>query len=45
MKNRNSITAEPCVILATGFQIVALEKTLQSPLNSKEIKPVNPTGN
>ena len=28
-----------------GFQAVVLEKTLESPLNSKEIKPVNPTGN
>ena len=28
-----------------GFQIVVLEKALESPLNSKEIKPVNPTGN
>ena len=27
------------------FQIVLLEKTLESPLDSKEIKPVNPTGN
>ena len=27
------------------FQIVVLEKTLKSPLNSKEIKPVNPKGN
>ena len=27
------------------FQIVVLEKTLQSPLNSKEIKTVNPKGN
>ena len=27
------------------FQIVAPEKTLKSPLNSKEIKPVNPKGN
>ena len=27
------------------FQIVVLEKTLQSPLGSKEIKPVNPKGN
>ena len=27
------------------FQIVALEKTLESPLDSKEIKPVNPKGN
>ena len=25
--------------------MVVLEKTLQSPLDSKEIKPVNPTGN
>ena len=27
------------------LQIVVLQKTLQSPLNSKEIKPVNPKGN
>ena len=27
------------------FQIVVLEKTLKSPLDSKEIKPVNPEGN
>ena len=27
------------------FPIVVLEKTLQSPLGSKEIKPVNPKGN
>ena len=27
------------------FWIVILEKTLESPLNSKEIKPVNPKGN
>ena len=27
------------------FQTVVLEKTLESPLNSKEIKPVNPKGN
>ena len=27
------------------LQTVALEKTLKSPLNSKEIKPVNPKGN
>ena len=27
------------------FQTVVLEKTLKSPLNSKEIKPVNPKGN
>ena len=27
------------------FQIVVLEKTLRSPLDSKEIKPVNPKGN
>ena len=26
-------------------EIVVLEKTLESPLNSKEIKPVNPKGN
>ena len=27
------------------FHTVALEKTLESPLDSKEVKPVNPTGN
>ena len=27
------------------FQIMVLEKTLEGPLNSKEIKPVNPKGN
>ena len=27
------------------FSIVMLEKTLESPLHSKEIKPVNPKGN
>ena len=27
------------------FNIVVLEKTLESPLDSKEIKPVNPKGN
>ena len=27
------------------FQIVVLEKTLESPLGSKEIKPINPKGN
>ena len=27
------------------FQIVVLEKTVESPLDSKEIKPVNPKGN
>ena len=28
-----------------GFQIVVPEKTLESPFDSKEIKPVNPKGN
>ena len=27
------------------FQIVVLEKTLESPLDHKKIKPVNPKGN
>ena len=27
------------------FQIVVLEKTLESPLDCKEIKPINPKGN
>ena len=36
------------LLLQTGFWsflTVVLEKTLQSPLDSKEIKPVNPKGN
>ena len=28
-----------------AFKFVVLEKTLESPLDSKEIKPVNPKGN
>ena len=32
-------------MLKNYFQIVVLEKTLESPLDSKEIKPVNPKGN
>ena len=33
-------------VLKNGcFPIVVLEKTLESPLDSKEIKPVNPKGN
>ena len=28
-----------------GFWTVVLEKILESPLNSKEIKPINPKGN
>ena len=28
-----------------SFQIVVLEETLESPLDSKEIKPVNPKRN
>ena len=28
-----------------GFQIVMLEKTFESPLDCKEIKPVSPKGN
>ena len=31
--------------LKIWFQIVVLEKTLESPLDFKEIKPVNPKGN
>ena len=27
------------------FELVALEKTLESPLDCKEIEPVNPKGN
>ena len=29
----------------THFQIVVLEKTIENPLDCKEIKPVNPKGN
>ena len=32
-------------MLKNYFQIVVLEKTLESPLDSKEIKPVNLKGN
>ena len=28
-----------------AFELVVLEKTLESPLDCKEIKPVNPKGN
>ena len=28
-----------------AFELLVLEKTLESPLDSKEIKPVNPKGN
>ena len=34
-----------CAFQTDAFQTVALEKTLESPLDSKEIKPVNPKGN
>ena len=33
------------VLKNQSFQIVVLEKTLESPLDCKEIKPVNPKGN
>ena len=36
---------EGCVSKNWCFQSVVLEKTLESPLDSKEIKPVNPKGN
>ena len=36
---------ESCVLLNWCFWTVMLEKTLESPLNCKEIKPVNPKGN
>ena len=36
---------EGCVLKNRCFQIVTLEKTLESPLDCKEIKPVNPKGN
>ena len=32
-------------VLKNCFQVVLLEKTLESPLDSQEIKPVNPKGN
>ena len=34
-----------CQRIAKEFQTVVLEKTLESPLDSKEIKLVNPKGN
>ena len=36
---------EGWVLKNWGFQIVVLVKTLESPLDSKKIKPVNPKGN
>ena len=36
---------EGWVLKNWDFQIVVLQKALDSPLNSKEIKPVNPKGN
>ena len=32
-------------VMKDCFQIVVLEKTFESPLDCKEIKPVNPKGN
>ena len=32
-------------VKALCFQVVVLEKTLEIPLDSKEIKPVSPKGN
>ena len=40
-----SIHKESWVLKNWCFWTVALEKTLESPLDSKEIKPVNPKGN
>ena len=34
-----------CFLSKPVFQIVVLEKTLESPLDRKKIKPVNPKGN
>ena len=36
---------EGSVLINCCFQIVVLEKTPESPLDSKNIKPVNPKGN
>ena len=36
---------EGWVLKNVCFQIVVLEKTLERPLDSKEMKPVNPKGN
>ena len=36
---------EGCALKNWCFQNVVLEKTIESPLDCKEIKPVNPTGN
>ena len=32
-------------VVVYGCEIVALEKTFESPMDNKEIKPVNPKGN
>ena len=34
-----------CVLKSRCFWTVVLEKTLENPLDSKEIQPVNPKGN
>ena len=39
------IKKKGCVLKNLCFQIVVLEKTPESPLDSKEIKPVNPKEN
>ena len=42
---REFVQKEDWALKNWGFQTVVLEKTLESPLDSKEIKPVNPKGN
>ena len=41
----NKVEQQKRVPKSQCFQIVVLEKTLESPLDSKEIKLVNPKGN
>ena len=44
-ESRTIMMAERQRIDASDAKELALEKTLESPLDSKEIKPVNPKGN
>ena len=45
LNKRQALTKEDWVSKIWGFQTVVLEKTLESSLDSKEIKPVHPKGN
>ena len=44
LNKRQALTKEDWVSKIWGFQTVVLEKTLESPLDGKEIQPVHPKG-